>query len=56
MLLSLFLFDSDSGDLVLFIKHILTWKPVKGSSADSVDPDQSPHNVASDQSLQCLLT
>ena len=31
-------------------------KPVKGSLANSVDPDQTPHHVASDQGLQCLLT
>ena len=35
---------------------ILTWKPVKGSQANSADPDQMPHNVASDQGLHCLLT
>ena len=28
---------------------ILNWKPVKGSQANSADPDQMPHNVASDQ-------
>ena len=31
-------------------------KPVKGTQADSADQDQTPHNVASDQGLQCLLT
>ena len=31
-------------------------KPIEGSQANSVDPDQTPHNVASDQGLQCLLT
>ena len=35
---------------------ILTWKSVKGSKANSADPDLAPHNVASDQGLQCLLT
>ena len=34
---------------------ILNLKPVKGSEANSADPDQMPHNVASDQGLQCLL-
>ena len=29
---------------------------VKGSQANSAVPDQTPHNVASDQGLQCLLT
>ena len=28
----------------------------KGSRANSADPDQTPHNVASDQVLHCLLT
>ena len=27
----------------------------KGSLANSADPDQTPHNVASGQGLQCLL-
>ena len=31
-------------------------KPVKGSKANSADPDQMPQNVASVQGLQCLLT
>ena len=30
--------------------------PIKGSYKDSADPDQMPHNVASDQGLHCLLT
>ena len=38
------------------LKPIVTWKPVKGSQANSADPDQMPHNVASDQGLHCLLT
>ena len=42
--------------LINFMKPIFTWKPVKGSQANSADPDQMPHNVASDQGLQCLLT
>ena len=29
---------------------------MKVSLANSADPDQMPHNVASDQALQCLLT
>ena len=32
------------------------WKPVKGSKANSADPDQTPHNVTSDEGLHCLLT
>ena len=35
-------------------KSILTWKPVKGSRANSADPDQILHKVASVQGLQCL--
>ena len=35
---------------------ILTWKSLKGPEANSADPDQTPHNVASDQDLHCLLT
>ena len=31
-------------------------KPVKGSEANSAVLDQMPHDVASDQGLQCLLT
>ena len=37
-------------------KPILTWEPVKGSKGNSADPDQMPHNVASDQGLLCSLT
>ena len=33
-----------------------TWNPLKGSLANSVDQDQTPHNVASDQGRHCLLT
>ena len=29
----------------------LTWKPVKGSRANSADPDQMPHYAVSDQDL-----
>ena len=28
----------------------------KGSKANSAEPDQTPHTVASDQGLHCLLT
>ena len=35
---------------------ILTGTPVKGSEANSTDPDQTPHTVASDQGLHCMLT
>ena len=30
--------------------------PKRDTLANSADPDQMPHNVASDQVLQCLLT
>ena len=40
----------------LNIELILTWKPVKGSSAYSADPNQTPRDVASDLGLHCLLT
>ena len=33
----------------------LTWKPIKESYANSADPYQTPHNVASIQGLHCLL-
>ena len=33
----------------------LTWKPIKGSQATSADPDQTPHDVVSDQDVHCLL-
>ena len=33
----------------------VNWKPVKGSYANSADPHQMPHNVVSDQDLNCLL-
>ena len=36
--------------------HRTTRPPVKGSEANSADSDLTPHDVASDQSLQCLLT
>ena len=31
-------------------------KPVEGSEENDADPDQMPHNVASDLSLHSLLT
>ena len=31
-------------------------RPFNGTLANSADPDQMPHNTASDQGLQCLLT
>ena len=37
--------------LLFIIKLILTEKSLKGSYANSVDPDQMPHDVASDQGL-----
>ena len=37
-------------------KNEHTWKHIKGSLANSADPDQMPPNVASDQGLHCLLT
>ena len=37
-------------------KLSLNGKPVKGSKANSADPDQTAHYVASDQSLHCSLT
>ena len=42
---------------MFFLTHSnLEWKSVKGSEANSADPDQMPHNVASDQDLHCLIT
>ena len=40
----------------LLVLTLLTWKPVMGSWTNSADPDQTPHNVASDQGLHCLPT
>ena len=40
----------------LFPYPFLTWKLVKESYPNSADPDQTPHHVASDQGLHCLLT
>ena len=49
-------FEQNFMDKSVKLALVLTWKPVKGSLADTADPDQMPHNVASDQGLQCLLT
>ena len=38
------------------LQSTITSKYVKGSKANSVDPDQTAHNVASGQGLHCLLT
>ena len=38
------------------INPFLYWKPIKGSLANSADPDQMPHNVVAGQGLHCLLT
>ena len=35
---------------------IFTGEPVKGLKANSANLDQTPHNVASNQGLHCLLT
>ena len=35
---------------------LYTGHPERGTLANIVDPDQMPHNVASDQGLHCLLT
>ena len=40
----------------LSAKPILTEKPAKWSQANIADPDQMPHNVASDLGLHSLLT
>ena len=38
------------------LKLILAWRPFYGAKANSADPDQMPHNAASDQGLHFLLT
>ena len=38
------------------INPFLPGKSVKGEVGNSADPDQTPHHVASDQGLHCLLT
>ena len=35
---------------------LIPFGPVKESETNSADPDQTPHDVASDKGLQCLLT
>ena len=47
---------SRTGDYITLHLPTAIWKPVKGSEANNADPDQTPHDVASDQGLQCLLT
>ena len=37
------------------INTFLLGNPLKGSQAKGADPDQTPHNVAPDQGLPCLL-
>ena len=39
-----------------FINPLLSGNPKRGTQANSADPDQTPHNAASDRGLQCLLT
>ena len=39
---------------ILISYTIVVWRPLKGQMANSVDPDQTPQNAASDWSLQCL--
>ena len=43
--------------VIIFLIHCC-WESLKGvhSVANSADPDQMPHNAASDQGLHCLLT
>ena len=58
LILKYFSFKSCSPLKCHLLQHlllILTGKPVKGSKANPADPDQMPHNVASDQGLHCLL-
>ena len=42
--------------ILLYIHLTHSYLEVKGSKANSADPDQTSHNVASDQGLQCLET
>ena len=37
------------------LNPLYTGHPKKCTLANSADPDQMPHNVASDQGLHCLL-
>ena len=39
-----------------FFNPLYTGHPERGTLANIADPDQMPHNVASDQGLHCLLT
>ena len=38
------------------LTHCSRENPKMGTQANSADPDQTPHNAASDQGLHCLLT
>ena len=38
------------------LNPLYTGHPERGTLANIADPDQMPHNVASDQGLHCLLT
>ena len=38
------------------LNPLLSGNPKRGTQTKSADPDQTPHNAASDQGLQCLLT
>ena len=38
------------------INPLYTGHPKRSTLANNADPDQMPHNVASDQGLHCLLT
>ena len=55
-LLLLLIAEAIVSKIIFYFQPIFTWTPVKGSKANSADPDQMPHNVASDQGLHCLLT
>ena len=39
----------------IYLNPLLSGNPKRGTYASSVDPDQMPHNAASDQGLHCLL-
>ena len=39
-----------------FLTHGSRGNPKRCTKANSGDPDQTPHNAASDQGLHCLLT
>ena len=40
--------------VLLFDLFMPAWRPIKGTLANSVDPDQTPQNAASDLGLHCL--